>query len=328
MPFGYDPFCNLYNHYYFPKELGFEGFEILLNTDRSVFHYTSALDSILSHSQLRFSNRHFLMDKTEGWYVFNLLSENIDTIWDPNWKTSKDDFKEECLSWLARTREYSATGFDIFQASLTLDEDSLYMWNYYANSTGYCLKFKLDSLVASFKDQLSDPRGDGKILLYGKVIYNRETQLRMLKKVISDFQQVNTNDATCSKSFLCILFHKISSLGVFFKHPKFEIEHEYRIAFDFFRPDEELKSYAPGMTSRPIDVLRAPAGSDGYRISHFNRAGQDVPYTDVNFTPTSLCSIMCSPYDNDPVIKLTKGDYSAYPKDSITLNFSEIPTRF
>lgn len=48
-----------------------------------LYHYTSlnTLQIILKNKQLRFTNRAYLNDKSEGTYVLSLCKEKIDELW-------------------------------------------------------------------------------------------------------------------------------------------------------------------------------------------------------------------------------------------------------
>ena len=309
-------FYSYVNSYSFDKELQKEGFDTLLNSDQHVFHYTSALDNILKNSQLRFTNRHYLNDKTEGWYVFDLCINNVDSIWDSSYTIQSDKFIQNCTDWLSRIQTYDKTGFDFYQASFTLENDSLHMWNYYTSQIGYCLEFNLSKIVESLQNRLVDKNGNGRIYLYGKVIYDAKTQIIILRKLIKDFMEnisYNSHD-----KFLWLLCHQIMKLGLFFKNPKFEIENEYRIAYDLYQNNFEEKT----------SLALTNSNAQNYEICYFERLGQKVPYIDIDFDPSSICSITCSPYENNPIIKLLKNKYHSYSSSTISINYSKIPMRF
>ena len=86
--------AHLYNNYQYQQ------FISDINRD-AVYHYTTSdtLFKIAEKKQLRFTNRLYLNDCSEGRYVLDLCIKRIDDIWAPNCRFCKNDFLE-CLKML------------------------------------------------------------------------------------------------------------------------------------------------------------------------------------------------------------------------------------
>ena len=301
--------CNFYNHF---------SIQNLLGEDRvmNLYHYTSinTLLIILDKSEFRFSNRHFLNDETEGKYVFQLCKRHIDEICPPETSSDiKEKFKQKCDEMVDKMTDDPVAGFKIYQLSFSTCSDDLCMWNYYAQQTGCNLKFNKARLVDSFKSRLVDSNGNGKILLYGKVTYDQQNQIKMLNTLVSTFfQHLKGADL---QSFLFVLTQAILQLGIFFKHPAFSVEHEYRVAYDLFNKDIAIK-----------DLQDKP-----YEMNIYSKQNMLVPYIDVAFCPSDLEKITLAPTANAklliPGIQIAvQSKFGHIEKNNIDV--SEIPIRF
>ena len=158
----------------------------LKNPPDFVYHYTSekAAKNIIKGNTLRFTDRYFLNDYSEGKYIFELCKEHL-----------KDFMPESRLrtSFEKKLNERIAHGqknqFFVYQCSMTTDQDSLCMWNYYTNQDsiqGYNLKFNSAKIAAAIHPTTEIE--DGKLPIYsGMVIYDLKEQLAILDTFFQKF---------------------------------------------------------------------------------------------------------------------------------------------
>lgn len=124
--------------------------QFIPEVDSPIYHYTGpdAFTSILSNTELRFTNRDYLNDFSEGKYVLNLCIDNSNYIC-ADYLQYENDFKEYC-----REKLNSKDAFQVFQCSFSLDSDSLCLWNYYTRADriqGYNLGFDPKLLLEGIK---------------------------------------------------------------------------------------------------------------------------------------------------------------------------------
>lgn len=95
-----------------------------------VFHYTSpdAFLSIMNDGKLRFTDRNYLNDTSEGKYIFDLCLENSKTICE-GYEAYEQGFVEACMEMKSRFEEIRL----VYQCSFSTDPDSLCLWNYYTH---------------------------------------------------------------------------------------------------------------------------------------------------------------------------------------------------
>lgn len=122
----------------------YNGYKISTEGATDIYHYTSssAIISILEHSELRFTDRNFMNDKSEGTYTKNLalsMLEKNEVDVDPKFsKAVRDKLKEK-----------QGNGLETYSCSFSLNKDSLCLWNYYskdASSKGYNIHFHIDDI--------------------------------------------------------------------------------------------------------------------------------------------------------------------------------------
>ena len=197
-----------------------------------IYHYTSpeGLLGILDNNSLRFTNAFFLNDKSEFRYTYKLLLEILPSI--------QQDIDKTLFESL-RTRAEYVTGEDFYKhesevlfredfyiMSFSKDSDNLALWNNYtksSNKTGYNIKFITDNLIAHLKEILNDTFIESSL-----VCYNIEKQKKALIDLIKYYNNLvieKQNRELYTKKLICELI----VYSLFFKHPKFIVENEYRI---------------------------------------------------------------------------------------------------
>ena len=296
------------------------------NESENIYHYTSieAFKNIIEKKEFRFTDRFYLNDKSEGTYILDLFIKNFDYIVSD---TDLGTKKEELLSKIQEYKENMQEKiFKIFQASFSINSDSLCMWNYYTKGNGikgFNIGFDSTSLCKSIRDKINNEK-EKPYVFSGKVIYDKKEQVEILKAfvtrtynaILEDVKEVYTNDIEklAVSDFVGrpeIIIERITLLGVFFKKPCFEVEEEYRIAVDFF-------------------VSEGKAANTNKEIMYVCRDnGFIAPYLDLDFDLASIKEITVSPtMDFIETKNNLKVFLAGRGLDNISINPSEIPVRF
>lgn len=244
----------------------------------AIYHYTSPMGfaGIVENSTLRFTDRFYLNDKSEGIYVLELCAKNMD-VFDFLSNEFKEAFLKSCNERLINPQR---DRFFVYQCSFSTDKDSLCLWNYYTKADGikgYNLEFVVQDLEKMIHPKLRD---DKKIpnLRYGKVIYEEKKQFEILSDIIYAFFEYSKEDKISGLEFVCdYLVDKIQYLGTFFKKPCFNVEKEFRLAYDLYL--EENNTYV---------VIQ-----DKQRF--YEKNGIYIPYVDLNFDEKILTGVGISP---------------------------------
>lgn len=283
----------------------------------NVYHYTSpgGMNGIIFNGKLRFSDRYYLNDASEGRYAIQLCIDNIDNLGISN-HDFKDAFLKECIGRLAKPQR---DNFYIFQCSFSLDPDSLCLWNYYTKGDsikGFNLAFQADKLLEGLTPTPLEADGRCPKAIGGKVIYHQDEQLSIIKSIVSSFTALSEIDDyyKYDRSTVGLLLDKIMFAGVFFKKECFAIEKEYRIAFDLFlKADGTYASIEESQQFRELN-------------------GIFIPFVDIQFDKTSLKRITLSPTleiesTTQSIQRMLKNEYPAI-KGKKEIVSSEIPVRY
>lgn len=294
----------------------------------NIYHYTSAFgfNKIVEDGTLRFTNRFFLNDYSEGVYCLDLLTKHIDTIIDKSFPLFTE--KEKILKCTSDYRKSTKSeDFQVYQISFSQSEDSLCMWNYYTKGDtceGYNLEFNSSSLCENIKfDLINENKEPYK--LRRKVLYTEREQIEAIRKYIRQvYQSISIDEKhpqpfanrikeqvvnKCFLSRINSILHTLSLLGIFFKKPCFEIEKEYRIAI--------VLSFNENMRVIKNEKL------------YENKHGIDIPYLLIKYNQNAIQSVRISPvYDfekgKEEVLKVL---IKAGIQDTPIIK-SEIPLRF
>lgn len=284
-----------------------------------LYHYTSlnTLQIILKNKQLRFTNRAYLNDKSEGTYVLSLCKEKIDELWPWEDGTCGKNTKKAFCEYLdSALEEFDTSLFQSYQVSFSYKADSLSMWNYYAPGSGCNLQFSKD-FTESFRERLRNQKEKSLVFLYGNVIYDLDEQLSALKEIFKKFKP-NGQFPVLEHLYFCMT-QSILKMGSFFKHPSFEDERECRIVFNLSVKDN----------SNEFHQLIHPEDGTPYKRRVYAKQGMLVPYVDIDFDLKYLQSITVSPTSNFEKVK--QGLKIVLCEQGITdlpINHSEIPLRF
>ena len=219
-----------------------------------IYHYTSTegILGILDKSEFWVTKSDFLNDISEINYTFDLFEENfLNKIKNENVRTRMiSQFRSE----LDKDRAlYNKVLYDTYIISFSTNQDNLLLWSEFTGKMGYNLGFNIEDLKDEFNRK--SVRDDKLYLkLDGKVIYNREEQIRLLEKsidceFISESGDTNMNslenlDENISdeiiKDFISGIFMICLFYSMFFKDSKFEQEEEYRFIFRVFHNHKKV----------------------------------------------------------------------------------------
>lgn len=200
-----------------------------------IYHYTppEAAKSILGYGKLRLTDRYYLNDYSEGRYVLQLCLDNIDTLIPNNEKL------KSLLKKILDERKYCVQrdDFYVYQCSFSMKRDSLCMWNYYTKGEGiqgYCMRFSFDNTkdIGSqiLKPQITFQDKEQKIYA-GKIIYNKEQQLEIVKGLIDYFLSFDIENK--EDFVLSYLVDKIVQQGIFSKKNVFLLRKSIETAGDY-----------------------------------------------------------------------------------------------
>lgn len=255
------------------------------NLPQYIYHYTSpiGLMGILQSKKLWCTRSDYLNDRTELLYAYEVVSEVIEeNIFSLDFKLF---FKERFLG-----------GFEEDQAdkrrkshyicSFSSAKDELGLWNYYTKSidhAGYNIGFVSSDLSNSINEKNTHPFEKK---TFGKVIYDPKEQKELLRELMIPLSKYYDQNqiAKINHNYRLLLtseiMHDISNflytLALFFKHPAYKHEEEYRIISAYNSNNKRM------------------VNNDRYKITIKN--GFFFPYNELSFDENSICSICASPY--------------------------------
>lgn len=285
-----------------------------------LYHYTSstAALSILQKGKLRLTDRNFLNDYSEGRYVLQLCLDNVDGLIDDN-DTLKEKFEQLVRKRLSGDDDLRR-GFCTYQCSFSMKRDSLSMWNYYAKGEGiqgYCVSFTVDKSqeigMQILKLEPEEGFESSKQKVYGgKIIYEKEKQLAIIKNLVKYFRTFEGFDVLDSDIVFRLeyLIDKIVQQGIFFKKDCFFAEEEYRLAIVQLVNDD-------GQFFAIKD-----------KVNCYNKNGFFIPYVDISICPDSLSEVMISPTLDKELAKKGIKKACADKYKNLRVTMSEIPLRY
>lgn len=250
------------------------------DSEKLIYHYTSpsGFKGIVENTALRFSDRNFLNDYSEGTYVMQLCIDNIMSIV-PDDKKFREQFLEACK--LRRENPQKDT-FYVHQCSFSKDEDNLALWNYYTkgdNIQGYNLCFDSKDLGDSLIMESALESGNIPVIWKGDVIYDTNEQILFVKKIIQDYFDFAESDNHVNDGFtISYLVDKLMIFGIFFKNECFKVENEYRVVLDLY-----------------FDKSNGDFMAIKSKQKFYEKNGLLIPYVDIKFKPEALRNICISP---------------------------------
>ena len=288
---------------------------ILKKPSDFVYHYTSkeAAKNIITGNTLRFTDRYYLNDYSEGKYIFELCKEHLEEL-----MPDSQLRKALAIRLDERITQGQKNRFFVYQCSLTVDKDSLCMWNYYTNQDsiqGYNLIFDSKKITDAIHPT-PEIEGTNIPIYSGMVVYDQNEQLNILKTILNGFMEFAAKydpNNRYENTIAGAMIDKLSDQGVFFKKSCFSIENEFRVAISTYVEDD--KFFAIKEERKTV-----------------KKHGLDIPYVDIHFDKDALIGITLSPTlkladERSEILKIAKDNgYSNVTSDSVCA--SEIPVRF
>lgn len=297
---------------------------------KTVYHYTSpeGTYSILKDKALRFTDCQYLNDMREFVYIrepfieaYRKISnergetiDNIDNFADSICKNSP--YKSYDWGACLKRGQAFSRGFPpqyrYYILCASCDHDTANMWNYYVKNGTY-RGYNLGLDIEVIQDWFSELRDDHVRLVHGKVIYNKQRQVKMiyekLVELINVYDQHIAQNPESVDSFIDEyqddLFTFINEKKLFFKHPAFASEKEYRFI---------LKVH----TDFNIDYLETK-----FRVGS---SGIITPYIEWKFDnlkPILLKQITLSPMIEE---ELAKESFKRFLRHDVFQNISIVPS--
>lgn len=281
-----------------------------------LYHYTSpeGLLGILQGNSLRFTHIYFLNDKSEMIYTYNLLLQDV-------LKDLKSSINESLLKAIEGRAKYvtnenyyneeSGVLFrtDYYVASFSKDSDNLGLWNYYTktnNKTGYNIKFKHDLIV--------DLKQHYECVYASCVCYDKQKQIELLKNTVSKYNDlynaIDPERETERQDVIKNLSYNFIMYSLFFKHPKYSSEQEYRIIIGNCShvDDSKLEFRIQNGLFIPYLEHKFTYGDDGERIFDGIKVSPISNKNLVRYSLTKIKNKINAPY--------------------LEISFSEIPLRY
>ena len=193
----------------------------------NIFHYTSAagLEGILK-GNIWFSDIKYLNDSSECGYIYALIPKCLKGL----------DLNKNFIKILNSINKYQVDK-NFYVACFSKNPNCLELWNYYTKTTngvGYNVEFLKSCLFM--------------ITLYyvhGKVIYSKTKQIKLLKEILLEHNKfyiknnkILNKNSSKKKMFIANLITLLELYNLFFKHPTFKNEKEYRVVI--YNPDDTL----------------------------------------------------------------------------------------
>ena len=257
-----------------------------INTENcKIYHYTSpmGLNGILANHTLRFTDRNYLNDYSEGRYVLELcLKSRFEIVLPIEYRRYFKDYCRELWNNPTKKQRY------VYQCSFSIDSDNLSLWNYYTKSDGikgYNIGFYSKDLENQLETAPLIPREHGLKVFCGKIIYNERKQKEILKSIVRDFSKVITDykeDKTFCKIAVEVLVEKILQVGAFFKNNCFKHENEYRLLL-----------FLTAVWDKQSQSIKFMILNKG--VSTYEKNGLLIPYVDIEFPRNILQEITISP---------------------------------
>ena len=291
--------------------------EVIPDSNGLIYHYTSpgGLKGILENKTMRFTDRYFLNDSSEGTYVMDLCIRNIEML-----VLNHEKFKKELLKrCVERKVNPQRDDFYVHQCSFSKDEDSLALWNYYTkgnNIQGYNLCFAAHALKSSLKMESTMESGNVPAIWGGDVVYDESEQRVIVKKVVDSFFELSKKENHQHYQFtIGLLVDKLMLVGIFFKKKCFSIENEYRVVMDLH-----------------IDKSTGEFTAISSEQKFYEKNGFLIPYLDVEFGAEALKEIRISPTldlatTKNSIYRATAKIFPQINKNDLVKQ-SEIPVRY
>ncbi|WP_447902472.1 DUF2971 domain-containing protein [Pseudomonas serbica] len=205
--------------------------ELHIDKPHTLYHYTSAhgMLSIIEHNRLWATGFQYLNDASELEYGFALGKQFMEQL-------LKEENDEAIKTLLTRSINMCHTGslhFDVYITCFCEKDDVLNQWRVYSgNSQGYALGFTLADIEhRQLRNKILNRNQD---FVLRKVIYDQATQKKIISDTISSIITTmkslldEQNQETVIPPACQTIRALLTEISLFFKHPAFSVEHEWR----------------------------------------------------------------------------------------------------
>lgn len=210
--------------------------EISQNDIKYAWHYTSAqgLYGILNDKCFHVTNALFLNDPTEIEYSKNLLLQAIKKYYE---HPQYNEIADLILNMHIRSKIW-----EHYVLSLSLNDDSLPMWQYYGKN-GYALKLDIDKLFKiSFVKNIPVDTERTDMTTMGEVIYNVKHQLASLDRNLSKIFNTNRENKSDLHRLIYDFINDFETNRLFYKDSAYSNEKELRYLFSLNNEDANASS--------------------------------------------------------------------------------------
>ena len=189
-------------------------------------------------------------DKSEGIYFIKLLLEHLEmnkgmypNVEEIVNEMLKENNYEDIKHLKVTNIKYRTNWYGKIKPARTFlfcactEADSLNMWNYYVkNNTyqGYNIGFRVEVFLRKLRGMI--PNNESFSIYYGKVLYSSQEQQEEIKNLLYTLEmELSEKPKHSYVRNLADVYLKryIDLYGVFYKHPKFSGEQEYRFVIEF-----------------------------------------------------------------------------------------------
>ena len=280
----------------------------LYDKANNICHYCSidVLKSILQNQCLRFTDVRFLNDTTEFTEIMEIIptiiknsnySQEFKNIFlDEELINTLKNYKQSYTRYHSTPNGYEAEDivYRTYTCSLSLSQDSLYMWNSYSSGNGVniCFNHSWKILEGSSDSNPIEKNilENGIQICRAPVIYEYEDKEKCIVELL------NRLNSIYEKSHEGFLYHKeilldayeiaVNNMRCFMKNINYKIENEYRFVL---RIPETL-------LSKDIDEIKKH--SDIMDVNYFIRGNCLIPYVDYKINTDGIKHIVISPHNS------------------------------
>lgn len=300
------------------------------STSSYLYHYTSNLGlmGIVKGNCFWVSRADFLNDSLEMSYFKDILQHIINEMEQSfngfiNKNDANGDLLKVILAQLKRAlvkypELYLNYAKQIFILSLSENGDSLTLFSNYSSGDGYNIGLKRDELIRSFDNE-------GKsIIQVGKINYNREEQENIIiNDIIDEYEYLvdilskRTKPATEDEirtelqKYFNLINYKFLNYSLYFKHPSFYHEEEYRIVFMIDEEDKDKQ-----IRFRPYNSIIIPY----IEVRHSSK----LPIEFISIGPKNNLDIAKKGVE----LFLEYNGYRIEPPSKLNIIKSQIPLRY